>query len=47
MSQLLQNLQQLRLMGKHIKYQVQNLSPVEEAYLLSIKEIEKQVKEHL
>lgn len=29
------------------KYQVQNLSPVEEAYLLSIKEIEKQAKEHL
>lgn len=33
--------------AEYRKYQVQNLSPVEEAYLLSIKEIEKQVKEHL
>ena len=29
------------------KYQVQNLSPVEEEYLMAIKEIEKQVKEQL
>lgn len=28
------------------KYQIQNLSPVEEAYLLSIKDIEKQAKKH-
>ena len=28
------------------KYQIQNLSPVEEAYLLSIKDIEKQAKKY-
>ena len=28
------------------KYEVHNLSPVEEAYLLTIKDIEKQAKQH-
>ena len=31
---------------EYLKYQIQNLSPVEEEYLLTIKEIEKQVKKN-